>query len=115
MQINTRSHGKTRIVDVSGDLDVYNSFKLKELANKMVSETPAPIIIDLGETGYIDSSGVGVLIFVNSLCKKNSVPFQISRVHGPVRKVIELTKLIGYLPIAESEEEAIRKTEQAGG
>jgi anti-sigma B factor antagonist len=33
----------------------------------------------------------------------------ISNVHGSVKKVIELTKLMGYFPISATLEEALRK------
>ena len=39
--------------------------------------------------------------------KKMNLKFAISNVHGSVKKVIELTKLMGYFPIANSVEEAL--------
>jgi len=37
---------------------------------------------------------------------------QITNIHGSVKKVIELTKLMGYFPISNTIELAISKIEQ---
>ena len=39
--------------------------------------------------------------------KKQNLKLAISNIHGSVKKVIELTKLMGYFPIANSVEEAL--------
>ena len=39
--------------------------------------------------------------------KKMNLKLAISNIHGSVKKVIELTKLMGYFPIANSVEEAL--------
>ncbi len=109
MELHQRSNGSVQIVDIDGDLDLYNSFKLKELVNQLVNSKVAGLILNFQDVSYIDSSGVGVLIYTNSLLKTNNTPFRIIQVHGSVRRVIELTKLIGFLPIVDTEEEALKQ------
>ena len=93
MELKIRKNGEVYIIDVNGEMDLYNSYKLKELVMKMVD--------------YIDSSGIGALIYICSTIKKMNLKLYISNVHGSVKKVIELTKLMGYFPIANSVEEAL--------
>ena len=107
MEIKTRENSSIFVIDVVGDMDLYSSFKLKELIDKLTGESVRKFIINLDEVAYIDSSGVGSLIYINSLCKKKDILFKIVNVKGTVRRVIELTKLLGYLPIANTEEDAI--------
>ena len=64
-------------------------------------------IINLEQVDYIDSSGIGALIYICSTIKKMNLKLAISNIHGSVKKVIELTKLMGYFPIANSVEEAL--------
>ena len=73
----------------------------------MLEKNVKKFIINLEQVDYIDSSGIGALIFICSTIKKMNLKLSISNVHGSVKKVIELTKLMGYFPISNSVEEAI--------
>ena len=107
MELKIRKNGEIYIIDVNGEMDLYNSYKLKELVMKMLEKNVKKFIINLEQVDYIDSSGIGALIFICSTIKKMNLNLSISNVHGSVKKVIELTKLMGYFPISNSVEEAI--------
>lgn len=107
MDLKIRKNGEIYIIDVNGEMDLYNSYKLKELVMKMLEKNVKNFIINLEQVDYIDSSGIGALIYICSTMKKMNHKFAISNVHGSVKKVIELTKLMGYFPIANSVEEAL--------
>ena len=107
MELKIRKNGEIYIIDVNGEMDLYNSYKLKELVMKMLEKNVKNFIINLEQVDYIDSSGIGALIYICSTMKKMNLKFAISNVHGSVKKVIELTKLMGYFPIANRVEEAL--------
>lgn len=111
MELKIRKHGINYIIDVNGEMDLYNSYKLKELVMKMLEKKVEHFIINLENVDYIDSSGIGALIYICSTIKKLNYRLIITNIHGSVKKVIELTKLMGYFPIANSIEEAILKME----
>ena len=105
MELKIRKNGDVYIIDVNGE--IYNSYKLKELVMKMIEKNIKIFIINLEQVDYIDSSGIGALIYISSTIKKMNLKLAISNIHGSVKKVIELTKLMGYFPIANSVEEAL--------
>ena len=107
MELKIRKNGEIYIVDVNGEMDLYNSYKLKELVMKMLEKNVKKFVINLEQVDYIDSSGIGALIFICSTIKKMNLKLSISNVHGSVKKVIELTKLMGYFHISNSVEEAL--------
>ena len=109
MELKIRKYSDTYIIDVNGEMDLYNSYKLKELVMKMLQKKVKKIIVNLEKVDYIDSSGIGALIYICSTLKKMSLKFMLTNIHGSVKKVIELTKLIGYFPIAANVENAIRE------
>jgi anti-sigma B factor antagonist len=111
MELKIRKNQDTFIIDVQGELDLYNSYKLKELLMKMLEKKIERFIINLEEVEYIDSSGIGALIYISSTLKKLNHKLAITNIHGSVKKVIELTKLMGYFPITGTIEEAIKKVE----
>ncbi len=107
MELKIRKTGDNYIIDLDGEMDLYNSYKLKDLVTKMVEKDVRRIIINLDLVTYIDSSGVGALIYVCSIIKKMNLQLAMSNIHGSVKKVIDLTKLTDYFPITDTIEEAV--------
>jgi anti-sigma B factor antagonist len=110
MELKIRKSKEIYIIDIQGELDLYNSYKLKELFMKMLEKKIERFIINMEDVEYIDSSGIGALIFISSTLKKMSLKLAITNIHGSVKKVIELTKLMNYFPIVATLDEAIKKT-----
>jgi anti-sigma B factor antagonist len=108
LELKIRKNEDIYIVDVNGEMDLYNSYKLKELVMKMLEKKVSKFIINMENVEYIDSSGIGALIYISSTIKKLNLKLLITNVRGSVKKVIELTKLMGYFPITQSINEAIK-------
>jgi len=111
MDLKIRKNGESYIIDVNGEMDLYNSYKLKELVMKMLEKKVERFIINLENVDYIDSSGIGALIYICSTIKKMGFKLIITNIHGSVKKVIELTKLMGYFPISPTIDDALRRME----
>ncbi len=107
MELKIRKTGENYIIDLEGEMDLYNSYKLKDLVSKMVEKDVRKIVINLDAVSYIDSSGVGALIYICSIIKKLNLQLAMTNIHGSVKKVIDLTKLTDYFPITGTIEEAL--------
>ena len=70
MELKVRKNKEVYIIDVSGEMDLYNSYRLKELVMKMIERQIKCMIINLEDVDYIDSSGIGALIYICSTVKK---------------------------------------------
>ncbi|OQY34035.1 MAG: anti-sigma F factor antagonist [Spirochaetaceae bacterium 4572_59] len=112
MELKVRKSGNIYIIDIEGEMDLYSAFKLKELIGKMLEKNISLYIINMEKVEYIDSSGIGALIYVSSALKKKNARLIISNVHGSVKKVIELTKLTGYFPMEETLRDGILKLQK---
>lgn len=95
------------IIELIGELDLYNSHKIKELFSKMVERGINHIIFDLSQTYYIDSTGIGVFIYCFDIAKKQTVKMCLCNVFGTVLKVIQLTKLSQFFTMASTLEDGI--------
>jgi anti-sigma B factor antagonist len=109
MELRIRKSEEIYVIDVQGELDLYNAYKLKELLTTMLEKKIERFIINLDEVEYIDSSGIGALIYISSTVKKSNLKLAITNIHGSVQKVMELTKLIGYFPITATMDEAMKQ------
>ncbi|MFP4484825.1 MAG: STAS domain-containing protein [Spirochaetota bacterium] len=94
-------------VALEGEMDLYNSHKLKELVAEMYKEDPPALILDFQDLSYIDSSGISVLLYIFTQAKKKNLGLRFVNVQGSVRKVIELTSLLGFFPITDSFDTAL--------
>jgi len=93
------------MISLHGELDMYNSAELKGYITSLEDKHGYAFIVDCEDLSYIDSSGVSTLIYFYSTLQKQRMSLWFVNVRGAVKKVIELTKLQGFLPIAETVEE----------
>ncbi len=107
MELTIRKTGENYIIDVDGEMDLYNSHKIKDLISKMVEKNVKRIIINFSDVTYIDSSGVGALIYICSVIKKKQLQLALTNIQGSVKKVIDLTHLTDYFPMTNTIEEAV--------
>lgn len=107
MDIKLRRYNAIYIIDISGDMDLYNAHRLKDVVAKLIAKGVKDLVINLEKVEYLDSSGVGALIHVFTQVKQHQLRLKITHVHGSVEKVIRLTKLMDYFPIVESVKDAL--------
>lgn len=109
MEISQREADRVVILDIQGEIDLYNAPEIKDTMQKLIEAQKYSIIINLEKVSYIDSSGIGALISGLSNLKKYQGSLKIINVYASVKKVFELTKLTSFFEIYDSEEEAISK------
>jgi anti-sigma B factor antagonist len=85
----------TRIVTVSGELDISNAPSLEATVSSITAERPERLVFDLSGLRFMDSAGIAVLI--GAAAKANVV--QLRDPSPIVRRVIELTGLSSVLHI----------------
>jgi anti-sigma B factor antagonist len=68
----------------------------------MIDTGVRDIVIDLAECSYIDSSGLGSLIYCQSSMRKAGGTLKLARVHGQVLTVMTLTKLADYFTLVDT-------------
>ncbi len=107
MDITTRNKDDIVVLDITGEIDLYNAPEIKDIINKLIEEQKYNVIINLEKVSYIDSSGIGALISSLSNLKKYQGGLKIINVYASVRKVFELTKLTSFFEIFDAEEDAL--------
>lgn len=113
MEIKLRRSSTTYVIDITGEMDLYNAFKLKDMVTAMIGRQIREFVINLENVDYIDSSGIGALLTVHAEVKKRGLALRFASVKGSVKRVIELTKLSGYLPICTDVSEAVGQIRRA--
>ncbi len=112
MDISSRARGEVVILDISGEIDLYNAPEIKDIINKLIEQKRYNVVINLKDVTYIDSSGIGALISSLSNLKKYQGALKIINVFASVRKVFELTKLTSFFDIYDNEDDSINAFQQ---
>ena len=55
------------------------------------------LVVDLAEVGFVDSSGLGLLVSLRQLAEDRGASFVLRAVPERVTRLLELTGLMGYL------------------
>jgi anti-sigma B factor antagonist len=109
MDISTRQSGTATIVDVIGDITLYNSPQVRKVLLELLKDKKAPrVIVNLERVRYIDSAGVASLVEGLKLSRDLKSTFALFGLSRTAREVLELTRLIKVFEVYNNEEEALR-------
>ena len=109
MEIKLKRYHQIYIILLEGELDLYNAPELEKVFQNLIKKGVKSFVLDLGNINYIDSSGVGMLLKLNSITKEENLDFVMSTVEGEVLNVLNLTNLIKFFPIEPGYREALKK------
>ena len=108
VQISTRQSGSIIVVDVVGDIDLYNSPEMRKTLLMALREKRAPrVVVNLSAVKYIDSSGVASLVEGLKISRDLGSRFILYGLSPAAREVLELSRLIKVFEVAESEAQAL--------
>jgi len=108
MEIRFRDLGKHKIIEVVGDVDLYNVSELKQAIFDLVENSNTEsIIIDMKETNYLDSSGIGALVAGQKKIKLKGGSFALLSIKDEVLNVLKLATLDQFFKIYEGEESIV--------
>ncbi len=107
MAFHMSREGEVTVVDVDGQLIVGNRQELKQKVLDELESGSRKFLVDFTETGYIDSSGLGVLVSLSKKIREVGGELRLSSLNEDLRTLFELTKLDTLFRIAGSREEGL--------
>ena len=96
------------VVDVEGQLIVGNRQELKQKVLEELENGERKFVVDFERTGYIDSSGLGVLVSLSKKIREQGGELRLANLNEDLRTLFELTKLDTLFQIADSRESALQ-------
>ncbi|MDT8368939.1 MAG: STAS domain-containing protein [Longimicrobiales bacterium] len=107
MGFTVSNQGDVTVVDVDGQLIVGNRQELKQRVLDDLAGGARKFVIDFSETGYIDSSGLGVLVSLSKKIREKGGELRLSSLNEDLRTLFELTKLDTLFRIADDKAAAL--------
>jgi anti-sigma B factor antagonist len=109
-KIESRSAGVKTIVDIdSQNVDFRNCEQIKSAVATLVGKGQSQIVLNLAHVGFMDSSGLGVILFSKRTCDEAGGSFAMCGLQSYVNNLVTLTNLNKTVKIFPSETEATSK------
>ncbi len=107
MDISFRDMGEHKIIQVSGEVDLYNVSELKKALFSLTDGQHPSVIVDMKNVNYMDSSGIGALVAGQKKMKAHNGKFALMNIHDDVLNILRLATLDRFFKIYDSENEVV--------
>ncbi|WP_158088721.1 STAS domain-containing protein [Thermoactinospora rubra] len=98
LAVEVERAGSTAVVRLDGDLDKLSSPLLRERLTELIGDGCDIVVIDAGELGFCDSSGLWVLLEAQRALGRQGGSLRLAHVHGVLRRVLDVTGLSAAFP-----------------
>jgi len=93
-RVETEDASKSsNVLALEGEIDLHVSPRIAEDLNAMIARKPNPLIVDLTQVSYVDSSGIAVLIQAMQKVEKYGGKFALAGMQESVRSIFEIARL----------------------
>jgi anti-sigma B factor antagonist len=107
MSFTITKKGDVSVVAIDGQLIVSNRQDLKQKMLEELEGGARKLLVDFTQTGYIDSSGLGVLVSLSKKIREQGGELRLAGLNDDLRTLFELTKLDTLFQITDSPEQAL--------
>ena len=105
--VDVSQHEGCTVVTAAGELDVHTAPALKEQLDVLSRAASPALVVDLGEVGFIDSTGLGVLVSTLKHVREAGGSLDVVVSAPRVLRVFALTGLDVVIPLHATLDEAL--------
>ncbi len=84
-----------------GEVDVLNVDEVRMAIQEALALRPACLVVDLADLSFIDSTGIGALIFGFQRTREQDVAFRLARPTPLVHQVLMISGLLEVVDLVE--------------
>jgi anti-sigma B factor antagonist len=108
LAMSQQTVGGYAVLAVRGEVDVYSAPTLQEGLTTLLDSGAKPVVVDLTEVGFLDSTGLGVLVAARTSAADTGRTLPIACDHERILRLFKITGLDGVFEIHPSVEAAVR-------
>jgi anti-sigma B factor antagonist len=91
--------GDTATVSLHGEVDVLTVDQVRGALTEAIADRPRQIVVDLADLSFIDSTGLGALVFGFQRARDEDIGFRLARPTPGVRQVLVLSGLLEVVEV----------------
>lgn len=108
LNISERQAGDVTILDLDGKVTIgEGSVALRNTIRRLLGEGKTNILLNLGNVGYIDSSGIGELVSSFTAVNKEHGTLKLLNLTEKIQDLLAITKLLTVFDVFEDEGAAL--------
>ena len=107
MKVEVTERDGANVVAVEGDVDMSTAPDLRQILQRVVSNRPDAVIVDLSGVPYIDSSGLATLVECYQGTQRGGGRMGLSGLSQSVFEVFRMTHLDKHFTIYSTLDEAV--------
>lgn len=108
LNISERQAGDVTILDMSGKVTIgEGSVALRNTIRRLLGEGKKNILLNVGDVGYVDSSGIGELVSSFTAVNKESGTLKLLNLTQKIQDLLAITKLLTVFDTFDDEGEAL--------
>lgn len=97
-QLNTQTKDNTLIVELPHDFSGMNVDKYREQFELLADVKQEKLVLDFTSTEFIDSSGIGAMVFLYKKIEKRGISMKLLNVEGQPNKLMKLLRVEMTIP-----------------
>lgn len=106
--ISERQAGDVTILDLDGKVTIgEGSVALRNAVRRLLGDGKTKILMNLGNVGYIDSSGIGELVSSFTAVNKEGGTLKLLNLTQKIQDLLAITKLLTVFDVYEDEAAAL--------
>lgn len=108
LNISERQAGDVTILDMDGKVTIgEGSVALRTTIRRLLGEGKKKILLNLGNVGYVDSSGIGEFVSSFTAVNKEGGQLKLLNLTQKIHDLLAITKLLTVFDVYENEGEAL--------
>jgi anti-sigma B factor antagonist len=100
LAVKRTSRDGVELLLVEGELDIATAPRLMNALNRAVQDALKSVVIDLSAVGFMDSTGLALLINAHRRLTRRRKGFAVVCPAGPLRRVFEMTDMMETLHVS---------------
>ena len=104
---NADRQGELHTISVFGELDQATAPELRETLAQSLADAQAPVLVDLSDCDFIDSTGLSLLVEAKRRLGEQRRRFGVCCPDADVRRLLELTGIDEAVGLFDTRDEAV--------
>jgi anti-anti-sigma factor len=108
MKITHQDYNNVTVVEMHGEFLEEYCKQFQDIMSELIKRQVIGIVIDMSKVPFIDSSGLGMLLWLRDYCHENKSQLKLAGLDDNINKILEITQLDGKLDRYEELSEAVK-------
>ena len=96
------------IIRLQGEINGSAENALNDAYGEAVALNPQGIVLNFGQVGYINSTGIALIVSILASTRREGIPLITCQLSDHYREMFEVTRLIDFITVVPDEADAMR-------